>query len=35
MCPYEPKHYKDSINIRKNIIQDFSEEELNIINKLD
>ena len=33
MCPYEPKHFKDSIIIRKNIIQDFNDEELDFINK--
>ena len=33
MCPYEPKHFKDSIIIRKNIIHDFNDEELDFINK--
>ena len=32
MCPYEPKHFKNSEIIRKEVINICSEEELDIIN---
>jgi len=35
MCPYEPKHLKDSINLRGEVIELFSKEELNIIMESD
>ncbi len=33
MCPYEPKHFKDSVVIRKDIKKNCTKEELNVINK--
>jgi len=32
MCPYEPKHNKDSTNIRKSIVKELNEEELFFFN---
>ena len=32
MCRYEPKHFKNSEIIRKEVIHICSEEELDIIN---
>ena len=32
MCPYEPKHFRNSEIIRKEVIQGCSEEELFVIN---
>tara|TARA_Y100001958_G_scaffold93557_1_gene63948 strand:- start:924 stop:1064 length:141 start_codon:yes stop_codon:yes gene_type:complete len=34
MCPYEPKHIKNSKTINKEIIEICTQEELDIINKL-
>ncbi len=34
MCPYEPKHAKDSNIVREEIIQICSNEELDLINKI-
>ena len=34
MCPYEPKHAKDSNIVRAEIIQICSNEELDIINNI-
>tara|TARA_Y100001936_G_C15810872_1_gene526562 strand:+ start:511 stop:669 length:159 start_codon:yes stop_codon:yes gene_type:complete len=33
MCPYEPKHFKDSVIIRKEIIEICTKEELEVINE--
>ena len=33
MCPYEPKHNKNSSNIRSEVIEVCSIEELDVINK--
>tara|TARA_Y100000768_G_scaffold115930_1_gene85576 strand:- start:344 stop:502 length:159 start_codon:yes stop_codon:yes gene_type:complete len=32
MCPYEPKHFKDSVAIRKEVIQICTKEELEVIS---
>ena len=34
MCPYEPKHVKNSKNIRNEIFEICTKEEIDIINKL-
>ncbi len=34
MCPYEPKHVKNSKTINKEIVEICTQEELKIINKL-
>tara|TARA_B100000530_G_C15785430_1_gene419341 strand:- start:343 stop:510 length:168 start_codon:yes stop_codon:yes gene_type:complete len=34
MCPYEPRHDKNSRTIRKEVIKICTKEELNIINNL-
>ena len=34
MCPYYPKHVKNSNTIKKEIVEICTEEELDIINKL-
>tara|TARA_Y100001970_G_C14181323_1_gene829999 strand:- start:1600 stop:1740 length:141 start_codon:yes stop_codon:yes gene_type:complete len=34
MCPYEPKHVKNSKTIKKEIVEICTQEELDIINKL-
>ncbi len=34
MCPYEPKHVKNSKTIKKEIVEICTKEELDIINKL-
>ena len=34
MCPYDPKHVKNSNTIKKEIVEICTEEELDIINKL-
>lgn len=34
MCPYDPKHVKNSNIIKKEIVEICTEEELDIINKL-
>ena len=33
MCPYEPKHFKDSVIIRKEVIEICTKEELEVINE--
>ena len=32
MCPYKPKHFKDSVVIRKEVIQICTKEELEVIS---
>jgi len=32
MCPYEPRHFKDSVIIRKEVIQICTKEELEVIS---
>ena len=32
MCPYEPKHFQNSVIIRKEVIKVCSKEELGAIN---
>ena len=34
MCPYDPKHVKNSNTIKEEIVEICTEEELDIINKL-
>ena len=31
MCPYEPKHLENSIMIRKDVIENCTKEELQVI----
>ena len=33
MCPYEPKHFKDSVIIRQEVIDICTKEELEVINE--
>ena len=32
MCPYKPKHFKDSRIIRKEVLELCNKEEIDIIN---
>ena len=31
MCPYEPKHLKDSTEFRQEVVKLLSKEELNVV----
>ena len=33
MCPYKPKHYKDSSILREQVIMTLNDEETKILNK--
>ena len=33
MCPYKPKHYKDSSILREDVLKNLNKDEYIIINK--